>query len=365
MGCTSPPGDATDAGIDARTAIDGGADGSRDVGADVSSSDAAHDATASDAGMTDANLSDMGASDAGVDATTSDAGSDASASDAGVDAQPSIDAGTDMGTDAGVDAGSDAGVDAGSDAGVDSGNDVGVDAAPQCTASNPCSHQTCVGGMCLGVCAPGELNCMNNTPQHCGPAGTWVNDTPCAQPTPMCSGGSCVCTQTTCGSTCTTLDTTSHCGSCNTVCTANHATAPTCSGTTCSYTCNTGASDCNGATAPNADGCECATPSCCGTSCQNTHSDGLGQSYYDCNPLSTHNTSQALEACTAYAQSTGHSASNCSDQWQCPAEGNATMVCYSTTGGATCSTFCWSYSGTSAGWVTSCADCTASVGTWN
>jgi hypothetical protein len=43
-----------------------------------------------------------------------------------------------------------------------------------------------------------------------------------------------------------------------------------------------GTIDCDGN--PN-NGCECSTPSCCGATCQTTHSNGLGQLYYDCAPL--------------------------------------------------------------------------------
>ena len=63
-------------------------------------------------------------------------------------------------------------------------------------------------------------------------------------------------------------------------------------------------------TAPDLLGCECATPGCCaGNSCQTTHSNGVGQSFYDCLPLDTFNQTQALAACTAFtgnqAQCTG------------------------------------------------------------
>jgi hypothetical protein len=48
------------------------------------------------------------------------------------------------------------------------------------------------------------------------------------------------------------------------------------------------------------------TPSCCGTSCQTTHNNGLGEPYYDCSPLgtpglpSTYTATMASEARTAW-----------------------------------------------------------------
>jgi hypothetical protein len=138
-----------------------------------------------------------------------------------------------------------------------------------------------------------------------------------------------------------------------------------CTGTTCQYTCNTGTSDCDKGTAPDTDGCECATPSCCGTSCQTTHGDGLGQSFYDCNPLGTFSSVTALEACQAYAASIGGAASNCSDGWECNNVPPA-VVCY-VVGSTNCS-YCWGYTaGTDAGWLESCTcpEASSKLGTWN
>jgi len=40
---------------------------------------------------------------------------------------------------------------------------------------------------------------------------------------------------------------------------------------------------------PNTNGCECATPGCCpGALCQNTHANGVGDSFYDCVAVGTH-----------------------------------------------------------------------------
>jgi hypothetical protein len=250
--------------------------------------------------------------------------------------------------------------------------------------ASACTNQTCSAGTCQGVCAPGQTNCNGNTPQTCGAAGAWVNGSPCAQPSPFCVGGACTCNETLCGgTTCTNLNTTSNCSACGDACNETNASADSCNGTTCSYTCNAGASDCNAGTHPDTDGCECATPGCCsGGLCQTTHTDGIGQNYFDCNPLHTYSVSQATEACTAYAATqTGGSGANCSDGWTCGTGGNSAngdSVCYGNTAGTTCTKFCWvviggeSYTsptppGTTppAGSVTSCTDCILSSGNWN
>jgi hypothetical protein len=149
------------------------------------------------------------------------------------------------------------------------------------------------------------------------------------------------------------------------VCTLTGASSATCSGTTCSYVCKTGASDCNKTTAPDLDGCECPTPGCCPSGCETIHSDGVGAGdpFYDCQPRATYNVPQALKACGAYAASIGGSAADCSDGWACPAT-SSTLVCYGP-GGVSCSGYCWGYSGTVAGWTTMCSSCGVSAGTWN
>jgi hypothetical protein len=171
------------------------------------------------------------------------------------------------------------------------------------------------------------------------------------------------------------------------VCTLKNASAATCNGLTCSYTCNTGTADCNAGTAPDLDGCECTTPACCpgGTNsaapCQTAHSNGLGNSYYDCNNLyttspNTYTAVAAMEACTAYAlsQPGGKSSSNCSDGYYCGPKTNpgTTTVCYEGNPGNinTC-TFCWGYSAPTDGgvvdngWLETCSCPEAQQATYN
>jgi hypothetical protein len=57
---------------------------------------------------------------------------------------------------------------------------------------------------------------------------------------------------------------------------------------------------CNATTPPDTDGCECAAPGCCSGACQVVHSNGAGQSFYDCVAASTFNQTQATEACVAF-----------------------------------------------------------------
>jgi hypothetical protein len=42
-----------------------------------------------------------------------------------------------------------------------------------------------------GGCQAGESQCAGDVPQTCDENGRWVNGTPCAPPTPVCSGGTC------------------------------------------------------------------------------------------------------------------------------------------------------------------------------
>src|SRR5262249_18288310 len=105
-----------------------------------------------------------------------------------------------------------------------------------------------------------------------------------------------------------------------------------------------GYANCKKPAAPQADdGCECATPGCCATFCQNTHMNGLGQPFYDCVAVGVHNETQATEAARAYDQSgniiPGHEVLDPSDS-----TGNSAVwaVCNSTASGCPC----WVYSTT-------------------
>ena len=98
---------------------------------------------------------------------------------------------------------------------------------------------------------------------------------------------------------CGPLGTPANCSACGVACSTATGT-PSCSGSACSYTCNSNLQDCNGAMAPDTDGCECAGTACCGLGCQTIHSSGVPSpaNYYDCNPKGNTSQTQAMAACT-------------------------------------------------------------------
>ncbi len=141
---------------------------------------------------------------------------------------------------------------------------------------------------------------------------------------------------------CGALNTVDNCSSCGAACDASSASAVSCTGTTCQYTCKPGFSNCN-TTAPDLGGCECATPSCCGSSCATTHTNGVGESYWDCVDAGTYDQTQAGKACTAYT----NAQFACSPA-SCVGDAGDLVICGSPDGGA-CG--CWDYTGTDKGYV--------------
>ncbi len=240
-------------------------------------------------------------------------------------------------------------------------------------------------------CAQGYANCNTTPPDtngcetqvttatNCGACGR-ACDTKTSNGA-SCSGGNCQYTGCAAGfADCSntapntngcesSLSSTATCGGCNNVCTTKTGAA-SCNGTRCTYQCNSGLTDCNAGTAPDTDGCECTTPACCGTGCQTTHSNGVAQSFYDCNAQKSYNQAQAQAACTAY---TGN-ASACTPSTTCC--GITLGVCLGTTAKSVCGSaggkcYCWQYSGPNPGKVESeGSSCSASCGgngdpSWN
>jgi hypothetical protein len=186
-----------------------------------------------------------------------------------------------------------------------------------------------------------------------------------------CAGGyaDCVTTAPNTNGCESSLSSTATCGGCSNACNTKTGAA-SCTGSTCTYQCNSGLSDCNASKAPDTDGCECSTPGCCGTGCETTHTDGVGQSFYDCNAQGSYNQSQAQEACTAY---TGN-ASACTPSTTCC--GITLGVCLGVTAHSVCGSAngkcnCWQYQGQNPGKVeTEGSGCSASCGgggdpSWN
>jgi hypothetical protein len=170
------------------------------------------------------------------------------------------------------------------------------------------------------------------------------------------------------GSDCGPLDTTANCSACGAACDTKHSTGATCNGTTCQYAgCSPGYSNCD-KTAPDTNGCECATPACCNSQCQTVHTNGVGESFYDCNPMGTYTLATAIEACVAYAETVGGNANDCVGGWTCPPGNTANQaVCYSALGGMTaCSNYCWVYLGGASGDVQECnaPTCDQSLASW-
>lgn len=169
---------------------------------------------------------------------------------------------------------------------------------------------------------------------------------------------------------CGSLTTVENCGACGRACDTTTG-SPSCNATTCGYACNTGRSDCDLHAAPDTDGCECATPGCCGDACQTTHSTGTGAHFYDCTDAGTHDSVQAKAACAAFTGDAGacKSSSACCDDslGLCITVQSTEAICGSAAG--TC--HCWSFVGDDSGTVqtpdASCAEICPSAGdpAWN
>jgi hypothetical protein len=132
-----------------------------------------------------------------------------------------------------------------------------------------------------------------------------------------------------CGIFCTTPSSDpSNCGACGTVCTS---------------------------------GVPCTSGACgSGGGSTITHSDGLGQTYTDSNPLGTYNVTTASEAGTAYELSIGGSSANVGDYFECSGS-SITFVCTTNTTGPV---YCWGYQGSEAGQVSNGTCPWVSISTW-
>ena len=259
------------------------------------------------------------------------------------------------------------------------------------TNSNTYSADSCNGTTCSYTCDSGHYDCNVSTPpdtdgcetaestsncggcgQACGStnAGTFSADS-CSDTTNSCSytcdTGHYDCNASTAPDLdgCETPESTTNCGKCGQACgTTNGGTfsADTCVNNSCSYTCDSLRQDCNVATAPDQDGCECAGTACCGAGCQTTHQNGEGQNYYDCSPVNTHSQTEAQAACEAYSGGSCSNSSTC-----CGAD---IIVCLGTTATAYCggsTSLCWQYGSVGSGTVVSgsSASCTAGSTPWN
>jgi hypothetical protein len=164
---------------------------------------------------------------------------------------------------------------------------------------------------------------------------------------------------------CGPLNTPTNCSACTDTCASvpTVETSSRCSGDTagvgasCSYTCASGYQDCNAASVPNLDGCECHVPGatqaqCClgaGT-CPVPHDNGLNQTgskFFDCEAAGQFTLALATDACVAF---TG-------DPTQCTPEvcefpdgsADGDLVVCSAGSGSDC--VCWTYQGTNSGYL--------------
>lgn len=218
--------------------------------------------------------------------------------------------------------------------------------------SSSTSPLTCGG--CTNVC---NTSTTNNTARTC-------DGTKCGY---TCAAGKLDCNAATAPNTdgCETTMSVTNCGGCGTTCSTATGT-PTCTAGKCAYTCNAGRADCNAATGTNTDGCECATPGCCSGGCQTTHSNGLGQNFYDCVALGTINATQAASARAAWA-ATQSGVTNGAGLCQ---TGSDKSDCLTARTATSCATWCYDptsslYGGKVVLNTTSTCICPTSGVTWN
>jgi hypothetical protein len=265
---------------------------------------------------------------------------------------------------------------------------------------NQCDGSRSIGATCDGTtcqytgCQPGWANCNTTAPDTNGCETSLTATTSCGGCTNVCSTSNATsvgCDGTTCTYTCatgwgdcnqqapdlagctTSFTSTLTCGGCQNACDTTTGT-PSCNGTTCSYTCKPGYGDCNAATPPDLDGCETAldtSANCgaCGTTCPmcTAHSNGRGQTFYDCTKANTYNQAEAQAACAAYGQGT------CTNVTSSCEGGSESAVCECGAGFLAPGT-CWAYAGQNKGMVYSvtgalgvCSPCNASssLAPWN
>jgi hypothetical protein len=219
----------------------------------------------------------------------------------------------------------------------------------------------CSGGNCTGTCnvnqcdvsktnhnddeceTPGNTSALCGSCVACTPTSAFVLTNPCNAGTPNFCSYTCNCSTT-------------------------HNSARTCDGTTCSFTCSTGFTDCKPDNAGNSDGCECVSASfayqgtvgtgaCCPSTpdkCQIQHSNGIGaEVYFDCVAIDTHTQPQAMKACTTHT----HDASKCT-QITCASGALAIQDAADSKGN--CQT--WAYTGAHIGTVFDGLDATCPLG---
>jgi hypothetical protein len=246
-------------------------------------------------------------------------------------------------------------------AGGDGGSD-GEIPAIVCSSSTQCAGTDDAGASSQQCCSNGCVD-IEHSVDNCGGCGMTCSTSHIAR---HCSlggcDGACLAGYGDCNGDkrrdgCETeLDTATNCGACGATCDSSQSIGPSCNEGNCTYSsCQTGFMDCD-ATPPNSNGCECptataafeGTPGCCGSGCQSQHNNGLGQLFYDCTKLGTHNEQQASAACTAYAMSKGGSSANCTS-YTCGSSSQVSIVCSDALGTSMFPCYCWGFGGSETG----------------
>jgi hypothetical protein len=216
-----------------------------------------------------------------------------------------------------------------------------------------CVNKTCTVGICNpgfgdcdGVAANGcETGTNGGDPANCGGCKRACSTAQTAQL--MCGGGGICTSSCTSGFANCTLPTvaqgpddgcetntggdTANCGGCGRACLPINTSTGllSCQSGLCKSTCTSGFANCRTPAAPATDdGCECPTPGCCGSDCEYTHSNGVGQAFYDCAPLDTYSSTEATNAANALAALGSGGTVSGTQTFTDGTGGSLTAVCY-------------------------------------
>ncbi len=222
---------------------------------------------------------------------------------------------------------------------------------------------SCMSGLCQSSCISGYGNCiqpaapaaddgcetdLTSSTASCGSCGRACSSVNTAAT--ACAAGLCTSSCASGFGNCTRPDapaaddgcetaissSTTSCGGCGRACASAHVQTASCASGLCTSSCTSGYVNCAKPAAPAVDdGCECAGTACCaGNTCQTQHVNGLGQTFFDCVALGTHDLTQASAARAAWpaASPTDFASTACTN--------GAPMVCRQTA--SSCA--CWGYS---------------------
>jgi hypothetical protein len=161
------------------------------------------------------------------------------------------------------------------------------------------------------------------------------------------------------------LGTVTACGACGRACAPTNTESLACALGICSSFCKEGFANCSQPEAPTADdGCECEGDGCCSGGCQTKHNNGLGQHWFDCNPLGTPGTASTYSVTMATAARNAWDQTGTDAAGRCGA-GPSESACVTRQAAGECAVWC--YTGPLAGYAARGATCscpsTASL-TW-